>query len=1550
MISNSQGTPSQKKEQIITESTQKKRTRELEDDSAEGEKLSKMENSETSLKLINSNNGRSSNEEEREDGLVEINSQFYNSQNRNFYQDFIWKVDVPKKEFTNLRVDYNLLNRENIEYQLSLKNVFYGGSQSSSLIFVLQNGRGLDNETLSEDLSKMEEFLFKKDKEDQLTQQASTIAKKIKQINSERLSFPASSQETQAKINNSNNLSGMMVDIDIPISLHDKSKSNNNDFSQESINSLKAPEENKINRINGEIINLEKTEEKINEPEQINLITNETQSDADLTSIRSSVVESNSCAQSQAPSNTESLSSVGSIKSRSVSENENVPQSQSSQSSEKENSNQPQSPSVPVQFTYTPIDTHVFQNDLSDLKGNYYNPEEKNEKVEINTTYDVFLKITVVNYKSLEFTFKDVKLGQILLKEIALNSLFYSHILPKEDPKIVIEVQIRKSYNQDTGYTGIINEAMTCYMNSMLQTLNILGYFKKAVFQIPISDDKTKSVPFSLQRLFYDLMNENEPISTNKLTQSFGWSRDQIFVQHDVQEFNLLLSDVMENSMKGTKVEGTFKHLFEGKILNYIECLDVDYKSNKVEPFCDLQLTIKGCKNIYESLNKYTEEEILDNDDKYHTEEYGKQRAKKGIKFESFPNVLILQLKRFEYNPRKDSMDKINDFFQFYDEIDLSSYLTDQNGQDNSYSLHSVVVHKGGINSGHYYAYIRPGVNNQWYMFNDEFVRECDYDEVFTYNYGGVLELSKHRDRGNIIRINSRPDANAYILVYIKNTVRNSILCDVKNSDIPKNITDLIQKEKEDERRAEILLKRKRENINIFFIPKENIMSHTDLGILPPSSDLNFSENLFTINDTYVNLPKNLPIKYFLLFISEKTKIPIEYLNLYVYIQVDPQKASKRHNYKINHVTEDFIFTKRIIDIFTAFNTTKFFLKEMFLFVDINIPKRELNTNYINYDYKIFENNMDIQGLKSPSVDSSNSNSNSLLNFFEDEDEYITPDEENSIIYIRKRNKFIFKQNLDFDYNPNLSKQFIEEKSKIYSDVEILERENLNKLFFIKYLNFNQYQGEQRISFVMDEIISLNYDSNGLINKQFFSEFVNLRNFKEIYKKYLKNNEPININDLDNYEISFVLEKTCGGYEKPKKKVTLTSSINMPNNIVVNENISPISTIENIEKSSQMEIDTITTSNQNNTSITQIENLVIEERVSQQTISDIINNNDVNDINRGLPTQSEQENLQQEEEEETNYLTIEVDDVFELLNQNKFSDAFILIVNLKRIEKNASNINNNNLHTLKNLINSHCMELFSNVYCNIYYVKEKNPIQIHNFDGLNTPMKFKFSLTDSVEDIHCQLFVHLSSIPNSFKNLLTENLEIFYLASNKSILNQDEFIKYLQKENLYIFDARNPNTSAIIQEINEFPLLKFIGASRSQPVHDIHFTINYSTEEDYISEFFVLFDINNNPICKVNCNLPQEIKSCEDVLTYLENSLIKRFYPIEMQQIPLENFYFIMQHTHSTFAYDIFTDKSQDLFQYKSKQDLSIVYRLQPFSHDDIESFHSNHLKLFLEF
>ncbi|KAL8555278.1 hypothetical protein ACS0TY_003186 [Phlomoides rotata] len=77
-------------------------------------------------------------------------------------------------------------------------------------------------------------------------------------------------------------------------------------------------------------------------------------------------------------------------------------------------------------------------------------------------------------------------------------------------------------------------------------------------------------------------------------------------------------------------------------------------------PVTDLQLDVKGCKDIYASFDKYVEVQRLEGDNKYHAEQHGLQDARKGVLFIDFPPVLQLQVKRFEYDFVRDTMVKVS--------------------------------------------------------------------------------------------------------------------------------------------------------------------------------------------------------------------------------------------------------------------------------------------------------------------------------------------------------------------------------------------------------------------------------------------------------------------------------------------------------------------------------------------------------------------------------------------------------------------------------------------------------------------------------------------------------------------------------------------------------------------------------------------------------------------------------------------------------------------------------------------------------------------------
>ncbi|CAN6562122.1 unnamed protein product [Malus baccata var. baccata] len=359
---------------------------------------------------------------------------------------------------------------------------------------------------------------------------------------------------------------------------------------------------------------------------------------------------------------------------------------------------------------------------------------------------------------------------------------------------------------KETGSVGLKNQGATCYMNSLLQTLYHIPYFRKAVYHMPTTenDNPSGSIPLALQSLFYKLQYNDTSVATKELTKSFGWDAYDSFMQHDVQELNRVLSEKLEDKMKGTVVEGTIQQLFEGHQMNYIECINVDYKSTRKESFYDLQLDVKGCRDVYASFDKYVEVERLEGDNKYHAEQYGLQDAKKGVLFIDFPPVLQLQLKRFEYDFMRDTMVKINDRYEFPLQLDLDrengKYLSPDADRSvrNLYTLHSVLVHSGGVHGGHYYAYIRPTLSDQWFKFDDERVTKEDMKRALEEQYGGEEELPQTNPGFNNAPFKFTKYSNAYMLVYIREVDKEKIICNVDEKDIAEHLRIRLKKEQEE--------------------------------------------------------------------------------------------------------------------------------------------------------------------------------------------------------------------------------------------------------------------------------------------------------------------------------------------------------------------------------------------------------------------------------------------------------------------------------------------------------------------------------------------------------------------------------------------------------------------------------------------------------------------------------------------------------------------------------------------------------------------------------
>ncbi|KAA6382521.1 MAG: putative Ubiquitin carboxyl-terminal hydrolase 12 [Streblomastix strix] len=142
-----------------------------------------------------------------------------------------------------------------------------------------------------------------------------------------------------------------------------------------------------------------------------------------------------------------------------------------------------------------------------------------------------------------------------------------------------------------------------------------------------------------------------------------------------------------------------------------------------------------------------------------------------------------------------------------------SSQPTEHPNEDNIYVLHSVFVHSGETNEGHYNVYIQPKCDGRWFLFDDQCVKEVDKSDAINNNFGRKpLSQAKQEQITNYYGYSYTRYSNkdiqeaikifsAYMLVYIKKSALNSILLDVVEKDMPMYIREALIARREDKTR-----------------------------------------------------------------------------------------------------------------------------------------------------------------------------------------------------------------------------------------------------------------------------------------------------------------------------------------------------------------------------------------------------------------------------------------------------------------------------------------------------------------------------------------------------------------------------------------------------------------------------------------------------------------------------------------------------------------------------------------------------------------------------
>jgi len=289
----------------------------------------------------------------------------------------------------------------------------------------------------------------------------------------------------------------------------------------------------------------------------------------------------------------------------------------------------------------------------------------------------------------------------------------------------------------ESGHVGLRNQGATCYLNSLFQTLFLTPVFRKAVFQWKHDQKKHGQeaegmMAYQLQKLFAALLTgARGAVSTEGVTKSFGWTGSHVYVQHDVQELFQILLESLEEQYAGEPLAQTLRERYFGSYEDYVECVTCGHRRSKEVAYLNVQLEVRGTQTVRGAFEKFTNPEVLSGDNAVNCDACkAKQPAHKGLRFTALPDVLSLQLCRFDMDWATMQRVKLGDTFAFPERLDLTDFLRPTGGKAGEgagkggkegeaqkgceFELYSVLIHTGGARGGHYFAYIKDLAIGRW--------------------------------------------------------------------------------------------------------------------------------------------------------------------------------------------------------------------------------------------------------------------------------------------------------------------------------------------------------------------------------------------------------------------------------------------------------------------------------------------------------------------------------------------------------------------------------------------------------------------------------------------------------------------------------------------------------------------------------------------------------------------------------------------------------------------------------------------------------------------
>jgi ubiquitin carboxyl-terminal hydrolase 2/21 len=317
---------------------------------------------------------------------------------------------------------------------------------------------------------------------------------------------------------------------------------------------------------------------------------------------------------------------------------------------------------------------------------------------------------------------------------------------------------------KDKGLSGLTNLGNTCFLNSTMQVLShtyeLNDFLEKKSYKKRLNNKYDSALLIEWDDLRELLWKENcivSPFRFVKTVQKLAKIKNQDmftgFAQNDLPEFLIFIIDCFHNALSrevNMSIEGTIKdekdkiavkcferikqmyekdyseiwNIFYGVHISQLEHAETgEIISMTPEPYFIINLPIpekNKTPTLIDCFNLYVEGELLDGDNCITYEKTGeKVPAKKKIMFWNLPNILVIDIKRFNSQNRKNQI-----LVEFpLVELKLSKYVVGYNKDSYIYDLYGVCNHSGSVMGGHYTSFIK-NANGKWYHYNDTSVSE----------------------------------------------------------------------------------------------------------------------------------------------------------------------------------------------------------------------------------------------------------------------------------------------------------------------------------------------------------------------------------------------------------------------------------------------------------------------------------------------------------------------------------------------------------------------------------------------------------------------------------------------------------------------------------------------------------------------------------------------------------------------------------------------------------------------------------------------------------